>query len=70
MKGSLEIVATGKCRGCPEMDPDLCRLYAYDEVVEDGVICRNADSCDRLERWLLAKLTAAEKTLWRHESAD
>lgn len=62
MKGELKIVASGKCKGCPEMDPDLRRLYAYDEVVEVGVICRNADRCDRLERWLLAKLTAAEKT--------
>lgn len=56
MKGELRIVASGKCKGCPEMDPDLRRIYAYDEVAEVALVCSHAERCNRLERWLRARM--------------
>ena len=62
MKGELRLVASGKCKGCPEMDLDLDlhRIYAYDEVAEVALVCNHAERCDRLERWLRAKMAEEE----------
>ena len=61
MNGELRIVASGKCKGCPEMDPDLRRLYAYDKVAEVALVCSRADLCNRLERWLRARMAEEEE---------
>lgn len=50
----LELIAAGKCDGCPRITPTVNYLYFDDGTVREvQVDCKNRPICDRLEAYLI-----------------
>lgn len=57
----IEVTISGKCRGCPACELDISRMLSGIVQVEATVYCRNSRLCDHLERFIEARLLAAEQ---------
>lgn len=45
----IEIKATGKCKGCPEVSPTVVKLYAAGGLpIDTAVNCKNQALCDNI----------------------
>lgn len=63
----IELKLSGKCVGCPAIDPDVISLCGDgDVIVEQLVRCNNAGLCghleDHLEEKLRAQIAAEQQT--------
>ena len=52
----LHLLATGKCEGCPKINPEVERAFANGDVVEIIVHCIHESLCDRIEDHLIREL--------------
>lgn len=50
----IELKATGKCKGCPEVSPTVVKLYAAGGLpIDTAVNCKNQALCNNIEKHLL-----------------
>lgn len=52
----LQLIATGKCEGCPIADPEPVSFYAGGQKIISGVKCSHEALCDHIEEFLTGRL--------------
>lgn len=55
----LKLITTGKCQGCPTIDPKPVTIYAGGQLIISDVKCSHEAFCDHIEEYLTEGLKKA-----------